>query len=131
MNTSKLHDTLQNLSKGLWVYPTMSADSEEWEYTLKGGDSDRLLPPSEWSEYFENQNPCIGLEYGGGSYIHVLPTKSCPPEVLEFLAVEGNHDWENWTFDPALPYLVVDLSASGDVVESLSDVSERSLRLAT
>jgi hypothetical protein len=134
MNTSTCRRILKELALGRWVYPLMDVNAGEdfYEYGLHGTSSSelsRVLPPSSWPEYFSSEAPCIGLEYGAGSLVHVLPTSAIPPEVLDFISSEDSHTWEFWSFDPEAPYVMVDLSASGDVVESLSDVTEESLRL--
>lgn len=135
MNADECFAALEKLAQHLRVYPTADQNSEkdEWEYNLfvkyEKDRPLRQLPPSAWPKHFKTTAPCIGLEYGEGSFAHVLVTDRCPQDILDFISVESNHDWENWNFDPSMPYVLIDFSASGDQVESLSEISESSLRL--
>lgn len=130
MNTSTCYDLLASLSAGIHILPTMPLDASEWTFTAHGFITEgRILPPSKWDAYFASEYPCLGLAYGGGSFVYVLPTSACSPELLEFLSDEDSAEWEMWEFDADLPYVLIDLSASGDVVMSLPDLSLESLRL--
>lgn len=130
MSLSLLTDRLDALTGGLVVEPLTSPEGVvEWDYHLRRGDSPETLHPDDMPEFMATRHPVIYFSYGGGSAVYLVRVSDLTPAELAFASDENSHEWEMHEFDSSHPYLLIDDSASGDVLESLADLSEATLRM--